>query len=77
MKCPCCGKEMYAGYIHNGNQPVQWIPNGKKPSAFSFSTSAEGVSLINKFEPFKSNGYVAEAHYCATCNLVVAPTSKV
>ena len=52
MKCPYCEKEMQAGYIHNGNHSVQWIPNGKKPSAFSFSTTA-GVSLINKFEPFK------------------------
>lgn len=76
MKFPYCEKEMQAGYIHNGNQPVQWIPNGKKPSAFSFSTTAAGASLINKFEPFKSNGYAAEAHYCATCNLVVAPTHK-
>ncbi len=74
MKCPCCQNEMRRGYIHNGNQPVQWIPEGKKPSAFSFSTAEDGVTLKNKFEPIRSNGYKAEAHYCGKCRLVVAPT---
>ena len=74
MNCPCCGKDMMLGYIYNGNQPVQWIPHGKKPSAFAFSTAEGGVPLQNRFEPIKSNGYKAEAFYCGTCKLVVAPT---
>ncbi len=76
MKCPCCNKEMQSGYIHNGSQPVQWIPDGKKPSMFSFSTTKEGIRLVNKFEPFKSNGYSAEAYFCSDCKIVVAPTDK-
>ena len=74
MKCPCCNKEMMLGYIHNGSQPVQWIPDGKKPSMLSFSTTDEGVTLVNKFAPFKTNGYQAEAYYCTNCKLVIAPT---
>ncbi|MCI6636023.1 MAG: MarR family transcriptional regulator, partial [Clostridiales bacterium] len=28
---------MQLGYIPNGGQPVQWIPNGERPSVLSFS----------------------------------------
>ena len=51
MKCPYCGMEMQAGYIPNGSQPVQWIPDGEKPSLFSFSIAGKGVSLINQYKP--------------------------
>ena len=76
MNCPCCNREMKSGYIHNGNQPVQWIPDGSKPSAFSFGTTDEGVTLNNQFQPFKVNGYRAEAYYCESCKIVVAPVKK-
>ncbi|MDO4732089.1 MAG: PF20097 family protein [Bacillota bacterium] len=76
MKCPRCDGEMQAGYIHNGSQPVQWIPAGKKASPFSFSKSKAGITLINKFEPFKTNGYTAEAYFCPDCKIVVAEIDK-
>ena len=74
MKCPYCGKEIQAGYIPNGGQPVQWIPDGKKPSIFSFSVAEEGISLVNQYKPVKTNGYKADAHYCSNCKVVIAPT---
>lgn len=76
MKCPYCQEEMQSGYIHNSNQPVQWIPEGKKPSGFSFTVSDDGVTLSNEFKPFKANGYRAKAYYCNKCHLVIAPTKE-
>ncbi len=73
MKCPYCDKEMLQGYIHNGNQPVQWLPNNSKPSPLRFSTADDGVALINQF---RINGYKAQAYYCSNCNLVIARTEK-
>ena len=71
MKCPYCNKEMSVGYIHNGNQPVQWIPGNKKPSAFRFSVTDGGVKLNNKLS---LGGYNAEAFYCDACHIVIAKT---
>lgn len=73
MNCPCCNKEMQTGYIHNGNQPIQWIPEGKKPSAFRFSVTEDGVKLKNKSG---MSGYKATAYYCSNCSIVIAPTDK-
>ena len=67
---------MASGYIFNYKQPVQWIPNGKKPSMFAFSLSDDGVELKNKFSMFKTGGYKAEAYYCSNCHIVVAPTER-
>lgn len=72
MICPYCKQEMLLGYIPNAQQPVQWLPEGKKPSPFSFSTSDDGIELKNSFKPFKLNGYVAEAYYCPNCKIVIA-----
>ena len=44
MKCPYCQKEMLRGYIPNGSQPVQWIPDGEGPSLLSFSVAGTGSS---------------------------------
>lgn len=74
MKCPYCEKEMLSGYIPNGQQPVQWIPDGETPSIFSFSKAENAVELINKFAPLKANGYKAEANYCPDCKIVIAST---
>lgn len=74
MKCPYCKNEMLLGYIPNGQQPVQWIPDGERPSLFSFVTSGTGVSLDNKFSPLKVNGYKAIAYCCIDCGIVLAPT---
>lgn len=67
---------MRPGYIPNGCQPVQWIPDGEKPSVFSFSVADTGIPLKNCFKPLKVNGYRAEAHYCPKCGIVLAPTSE-
>ena len=74
MKCPYCQKEMQRGYIPNGSQPVQWIPDNERPSFLSFSVAEQGVPLVNQFKPLKANGYKAEAHYCPDCKVVIAPT---
>ena len=76
MKCPYCEKEMQLGYIPNGDQPVQWIPDGCKPSYLTFSVAKEGVRLVNQYAPLKANGYKAEAYYSANCGIVIAPTQK-
>ena len=76
MRCPYCNEEMQKGFIPNGGQPVQWIPDGGKPSLLSFSIAEKGVLLIGKFSPLKVNGYRAEAHYCSKCKVVIAPTKE-
>ncbi len=76
MKCPYCAAEMSVGYIPNGDQPVQWIPEGKKPSPFSFTASEDGVALENRFSPIKANGYRADAHYCEKCGIVLARAAE-
>ena len=76
MKCPYCQEEMQLGYIPNGGQPVQWIPNGERPSVLFFSIAEQGVPLINQFKPLKANGYKAEAHYCSNCKVIIAPTKN-
>ena len=76
MKCPYCQEEMQLGYIPNGGQPVQWIPNGERPSVLSFSIAEQGVPLINQFKPLKTNGYKAEANYCSNCKVIIAPTKN-
>ena len=50
MKCPYCQKEMQPGYIPNGGQPVQWIPDGEKPSVLSFSIAEQGVPLSKQYK---------------------------
>ena len=74
MKCPYCGKETEAGYIYNGNQPLQWLPNGVMPSRINWTAKDDGVNLKNKFKLFKESGYKAEAFYCNKCHIVIAPT---
>lgn len=51
---------MSIGYIHNGNQPIQWLPSGKKSSVFRFSSTEDGVKLNSKLS---LNGYCADAYY--------------
>jgi hypothetical protein len=68
---------MLLGYIPNSNQPVQWIPEDKKPSLFSFSVTDEGITLNNKFSPFRTNGYKATAYVCMDCKIVIAPFENI
>ena len=76
MNCPYCLKEMARGYIYNGSQPIQWIPDGKKPSKINFTVSGDGVKLNNRFSFFKISGYSAEAFYCDACAVVIAKTER-
>ena len=74
MKCPHCGKEMLEGYLYNGQQPIQWLPNGVMPARIKFTKRDEGVDLKNKFSFFKESGYRAEAFHCYACHIIIAPT---
>lgn len=74
MKCPYCGKEMQDGIIPNGGQPVQWIPEGSKPSYFNFTKAENGILLMNDFSLFRRNAYSAKAAYCEDCKIVIAHT---
>lgn len=76
MKCPYCQKKMQLGYVPNWSQPVQWLPDGKRPSIFAFSAAADGVLLINQFKPLKAYGYKAKAYYCPNCKVVIARTQE-
>ena len=70
MRCPYCQKEMQRGYIPNGSQPVQWIPDGERPSVLSFSVTEQGVSPVNQVKPVKATGDKAEAHHCTDKKLI-------
>lgn len=75
MECPYCKKEMSEGYIHNGRQPIHWIPDGAKPAMLAYNIAKGGVSLRHKpTGPAIINGYSAEAYYCADCRVVIAKT---
>ena len=73
MKCPKCNQEMKKGYLIS-DALVQWIPEGKKGPILAFVKTKEGV-LLNNYEEGLRN-YKAEAYYCETCKMVVAPTEE-
>ncbi len=74
MNCPCCSQEMARGYLRNANQPLQWIPDGKRPSMWKLSTVDHGVTLNGEYTFGK--GYTAETYYCSNCRIVIAKTEK-
>ena len=74
MKCPCCANEMVTGYLYNGSQPLEWLPNGVMPSRINWTTSGKGIPLKNKFKFFQESGYRADAFFCQYCHIVIAPT---
>lgn len=74
MQCPCCDRAMRSGYLQNHGQPVQWIPDGAKPSIWRGGIAREGVPLSAESSWFK--GCTVEAHYCGFCKLVIAPVKK-
>ncbi len=76
MNCPYCQKKMQLGYIPNWSQPLQWLPDGKRPSIFSFTAAKDAVPLRNQFRPLKAHGYKAKAYYCIKCKIVIAPTQE-
>jgi len=74
MKCPYCGSEMSLGYIYNGQQPLQWLPEGVSPSKLVFTTTKKGITLKNELSFIKPSGYCAEAFHCEQCHIVIAQT---
>ncbi len=70
MKCPKCDRVMGSGYVFNGIQPIQWIPENRKPSGWRGGVAEDAVAL-----PGGSfwNGYRAEAFYCYSCKMVILP----
>ena len=70
MKCPHCEREMKKGYLHNHSQPVQWIPEGGKPSIWK-AVAAEGGVVFGEDSFWK--GYRADAFYCPACKILIAP----
>ena len=72
MKCKCCGSEMKKGYLQNSNQPVQWFPEGKKPSLRKGVAAADAIAL-GYGSLLEWNGYRADAWLCETCQTVTIP----
>ena len=68
MKCPYCEGEMKLGYLSGGEQPVQWIPQGKKISIWRAGVADDAV-VFGDGGFFK--GYTADAYYCQGCRLVI------
>lgn len=65
---------MKAGYIPGTDQPVQWIPDGKKKSVFKFSVAYDGIALSDK--GIHITGYTADAFFCQKCGIVIVPVKK-
>lgn len=70
MKCPYCEREIKKGYFINGSQPIQWIPEGNKPSVWKTGIAKDAVQL-GSGSYWKS--YKAEAYYCQSCKIVITP----
>ncbi len=71
MKCPYCDREMLSGYLHNPNQPLQWLPEDARPALSTFAVAEDAVRLPGKL---KFSGYRAAAHHCPGCKIVIAKT---
>ena len=70
MKCPRCEREMQKGYFRNSDQPVQWIPEGSKPSIFKTGI-AEGAVVLGDSSFW--SGYRATAYRCSSCHIIIVP----
>lgn len=66
---------MSCGYIYNGRNPIQWIPDGIPPKNFAFKKARKGITLYHK-QASILNGYSAEAFYCDACRVVIAKTTN-
>ena len=73
MNCPKCGRPMQDGYIYSWAQPVQWAPDGVKPS-FMMAKVMRGGVLLREKRHGMINRHQAEAYHCPDFRLVVAPT---
>ena len=70
MKCPRCQREMRNGYLRNSDQPIQWIPEGRKPSIWKMGV-ADGAVVLGTDSFWQ--GYRADASYCPSCKIVIIP----
>ncbi len=70
MNCPYCQKAMKSGYFIHRDQPIQWIPEGAKPSVWKTGV-ADGAVVLGSGSYWKS--YRANAWYCPRCKTVIAP----
>ena len=70
MKCPACQREMRKGYFIDREAPIQWIPEGSKPSIWKTDV-ADGAVVLGGGSYWKN--YRADAFYCHTCRFVVTP----
>lgn len=73
MNCPYCQAEMKLGYLHNGRQPIEWVPKDHKATGWADQLSGHGIPFQNN-KSFWS-GYRAPAFYCPTCRIVIARTT--
>jgi len=73
MKCPACQREMRKGYFIDREAPIQWIPEGSKPSIWKTGI-AEGAVTLGSGSYWKN--YRATAYYCPTCKVVIAPVKE-
>lgn len=72
MKCPYCSHEMRLGYLNNATQPIDWIPEGEKPSIWKAKHAPKGVPIKGSGSYWK--GFQAVAYYCVGCRVVIAQT---
>ena len=70
MNCPVCKREMRKGYLRCADQPVQWIPEDKKPSIFKTGVADDAVVFGGS--SFWT-GYRADAYYCTVCRFAILP----
>ncbi len=73
MTCPYCNRDMRLGYLHNVSQPIDWIPEGEKPSVWKISHAPKGVPLAGDTGSYWT-GHRIPAHHCPHCKIVMAKT---
>lgn len=56
--------------FHADSQPIQWIPEGRKPSVWKTGV-AEGAVVLGSGSYWKT--YRADAFYCPFCRFVITP----
>ena len=69
-RCPLCGRELEAGWLAAGGQPIKWTQKGR---SFTGSAMAEGeVSLQEGVRLLRGN--TVRALLCRGCRKVFAHT---
>ncbi len=73
MVCPYCSRAMRKGYFIDREAPIQWIPEGSKPSIWKTGI-ADGAVTLGSGSYWKN--YRADAYYCSVCKVVIAPAGN-